>query len=85
MKSITRIAFVIAGIATMAACQSPPPGTVVFEDKSKAEEIVLKSHGISKDDFEGHSIIKIQTSSIGNPGDTASPYVPVYQRPADFR
>lgn len=66
-------------------CETPPPGTVVFDGENNADEVVMEYHGISKDDLEGYKIIPIETQSIRNPQDSTAVYVPRIHEAANFQ
>jgi|GEM_PF-2655678 len=78
--------FVFAVVALIGtSCEAPPPGTVVFNEDTNADEVVREYLNVDEDELEGYDVIKITTTAVRNPQDSTEVYVPHYQRAANFK
>lgn len=65
-------------------CETPPPGSVVFDGDNDADAVVRDYLNINEEEFAGHKIIPIPTQHLRNSGDTSEVYVPNYDQAAKF-
>lgn len=72
MRTIFNSGLVLVLFLVLSSCEAPPPGTVVFDGKNNPDDVVMEYHGFTKDDLDGHKVLKVETKSLRNPDDTTS-------------
>jgi hypothetical protein len=85
MKIFKYLTLSFIAVLTLVSCETPPPGTVVFDEDSDQDEVVREYLNVDEESLEGYNIIKITTTAVRNPQDSTEVYVPHYQRRANFK
>ena len=84
MSTFRIAALSVFAILLFAQCETPPPGSVVFDGDNDPDEVVREYLDINEEEFAGHTMIPIPTQHLRQPGDTAEMYVPRVGQAAKF-